>query len=77
MYHKLAGMTGTAETEAGEFWEIYKLDTVVIPTNRSISRDDKEDLIYKTKKEKYNAIIEEINKLREAGRPVLSWYYEC
>ncbi|HMZ94037.1 MAG TPA: preprotein translocase subunit SecA, partial [Chitinophagales bacterium] len=64
MYHKLAGMTGTAETEAGEFWEIYKLDTVVIPTNRTIARDDREDLIYKTKKEKYNAIIDEISKLK-------------
>jgi preprotein translocase subunit SecA len=71
MYHKLAGMTGTAETEAGEFWEIYKLDTVVIPTNRPITRDDRDDLIYKTKREKYNAIIEEIEKLRAEGRPVL------
>lgn len=71
MYHKLAGMTGTAETEAGEFWEIYKLDTVVIPTNRTIARDDREDLIYKTKKEKYNAIIDEISKLKAQGRPVL------
>ncbi len=71
MYHKLAGMTGTAETEAGEFWTIYKLDTVIIPTNRPIKRDDREDLIYKTKREKYNAIIEEIEVLRQAGRPVL------
>ncbi len=71
MYHKLAGMTGTAETEAGEFWEIYKLDTVVIPTNRTIARDDREDLIYKTKKEKYNAIIDEISRLKAEGRPVL------
>jgi preprotein translocase subunit SecA len=71
MYHKLAGMTGTAETEAGEFWEIYKLDTVVIPTNTPISRNDRDDLIYKTKREKYNAIIDEIVNLREAGRPVL------
>ena len=71
MYHKLAGMTGTAETEAGEFWEIYKLDVVVIPTNRPIIRDDREDLIYKTNKEKYNAVIEEVNKLTDAGRPVL------
>jgi preprotein translocase subunit SecA len=71
MYHKLGGMTGTAETEATEFWEIYKLDTVVIPTNREISRVDKDDLIYKTKKEKYNAIIEEIISLKEQGRPVL------
>lgn len=71
MYHKLAGMTGTAETEAGEFWEIYKLDVVNIPTNRDISRKDMEDLVYKTKREKYNAVIEEISKLKEAGRPVL------
>jgi preprotein translocase subunit SecA len=71
MYHKLAGMTGTAETEAGEFWEIYKLDVVVIPTNRKISRADREDLVYKTKREKYNAVIEEIVKLTAAGRPVL------
>jgi preprotein translocase subunit SecA len=71
MYHKLAGMTGTAETEAGEFWTIYKLDTVVIPTNRAISRDDRDDLVFKTKREKYNAIIDEIQQLREAGRPVL------
>lgn len=71
MYHKLAGMTGTAETEAAEFWTIYKLDTVIIPTNRPISRSDREDLVYKTKREKYNAIIEEIEVLRQAGRPVL------
>ena len=71
MYHKLSGMTGTAETEAGEFWEIYKLDVTVIPTNRPIARDDRDDLVYKTKREKYNAVIEEIVKLREAGRPVL------
>ncbi|MCO5248224.1 MAG: preprotein translocase subunit SecA [Chitinophagales bacterium] len=71
MYHKLAGMTGTAETEAGEFWTIYKLDTVVIPTNRPIIRDDRHDLVYKTKREKYNAIIDEIEELRHAGRPVL------
>jgi len=71
MYHKLAGMTGTAETEAGEFWEIYKLDVVVIPTNRSISRKDENDLIYKTKREKYNAVIDEVQRLTEAGRPVL------
>jgi len=70
-YHKLCGMTGTAETEAGEFWEIYKLDVVVIPTNRPIVRDDREDLIYKTNKEKYKAVIDEVNKLTEAGRPVL------
>ncbi len=71
MYHKLAGMTGTAETEASEFWSIYKLDVVVIPTNRKVIRDDRQDLIYKTKREKYNAVIEEIVKLVEAGRPVL------
>jgi preprotein translocase subunit SecA len=71
MYHKLAGMTGTAETEAGEFWNIYKLDVVVIPTNRPISRSDMNDRIYKTKREKYNAVIEEINSLVDAGRPVL------
>ncbi len=71
MYHKLAGMTGTAETEAGELWDIYKLDVVVIPTNRPIVRDDMNDRIYKTKREKYNAVIEEINTLVNAGRPVL------
>ncbi len=71
MYHKLSGMTGTAETEAGEFWEIYKLDVVVIPTNRPIVRDDREDLVYKTGREKYNAVIEEIEKLTGQGRPVL------
>jgi len=71
MYHKLAGMTGTAETEAGELWNIYKLDVMVIPTNRNISRKDHEDKIYKTKREKYNAVIEEISELRAAGRPVL------
>ncbi len=71
MYHKLAGMTGTAETEAGELWEIYKLDVVVIPTNRPIIRDDKEDLVYKTAREKYTAIIHEIVSLSDAGRPVL------
>ena len=71
MFHKLSGMTGTAETEAGEFWEIYKLDVVVIPTNRNIVRKDEEDLVYKTKREKYNAVIEEIVKLTTAGRPVL------
>lgn len=71
MYHKLAGMTGTAETEAQEFWNIYKLDVVVIPTNRPISRKDHNDLIYKTKREKYNAVIEEIVKCVNAGRPVL------
>lgn len=71
MYNKLAGMTGTAETEAGELWEIYKLDVVVIPTNRPIQRHDKHDLVYKTNREKYNAVIEEIEKLTAAGRPVL------
>jgi preprotein translocase subunit SecA len=71
MYHKLFGMTGTAVTEAGEFWEIYKLDVVEIPTNRAISRKDEEDVIYKTKREKYNAVIDEVVKLTEAGRPVL------
>ncbi|MCF8254557.1 MAG: preprotein translocase subunit SecA [Bacteroidia bacterium] len=71
MYHKLCGMTGTATTEAGEFWEIYKLDVVEIPTNRAISRKDEEDVIYKTKREKYNAVIDEIVKLTDAGRPVL------
>jgi preprotein translocase subunit SecA len=71
MYHKLAGMTGTAETEAGELWDIYKLDVVVIPTNRNIVRDDREDLVYKTKREKYNAVIDEIVELVNNGRPVL------
>ena len=71
MYHKLSGMTGTAETEAGEFWEIYKLDVVVIPTNKAISRKDFDDLIYKTKREKYNAVIDEVVKLTSEGRPVL------
>ncbi len=71
MYHKLAGMTGTAETEAGEFWDIYKLDVMAIPTNRPISRDDKDDLVYKTRREKFNAVIEEIETLTAAGRPVL------
>jgi len=71
MYHKLSGMTGTAETEAGELWDIYKLDVVVIPTNRPISRNDMEDRVYKTKREKYVAVIEEIDRLVAAGRPVL------
>jgi preprotein translocase subunit SecA len=71
MYNKLAGMTGTAETEAGELWEIYKLDVVVIPTNRPIIRDDRQDLVYKTNREKYNAVIEEIERLTADGRPVL------
>lgn len=71
MYHKLAGMTGTAETEASELWQIYKLDVVVIPTNRPIVRDDREDLVFKTAREKYNTVIDDIVKLTEAGRPVL------
>lgn len=71
MYHKLCGMTGTATTEAGEFWQIYKLDVVEIPTNRPISRKDEEDVIYKTKREKYNAVIDEVVKLSESGRPTL------
>ena len=71
MYHKLAGMTGTAETEAGELWDIYKLDVVVIPTNRKVIRDDREDLVYKTKREKYNAVVEEIVELNKIGRPAL------
>ena len=71
MYHKLAGMTGTAETEAGEFWDIYKLDVVTIPTNRPVAREDMKDRVYKTKKEKYAAVIEEIQRLIGEGRPVL------
>ncbi len=71
MYHKLAGMTGTAETEAGEFWDIYKLDVVTIPTNKPVARKDMEDRVYKTKKEKYAAVIDEIKSLVEQGRPVL------
>lgn len=71
MYRKLSGMTGTAITEAGEFWEIYKLDVVEIPTNRPIARKDKDDLVYKTKREKYNAVIDEVTELSKAGRPVL------
>ena len=71
MYHKLAGMTGTAETEAGEFWSIYKLDVVVIPTNRHVIRDDQDDLIYKTKKAKYTAVINKVEELIKEGRPVL------
>jgi preprotein translocase subunit SecA len=71
MYHKLAGMTGTAETEAGELWNIYKLDVVVIPTNKPVVRFDREDLVYKTKREKYNAVIDEISEMYNAGRPVL------
>jgi preprotein translocase subunit SecA len=71
MYNKISGMTGTAETEAGEFWEIYKLDVVAIPTNKQIVRDDKDDLVYKTNREKYNAVIEDIATLTEQGRPIL------
>ncbi len=71
MYRKLSGMTGTAVTEAGELWEIYKLDVVEIPTNRPIARDDREDLVYKTKREKYNAVVDEVTKLSQQGRPVL------
>lgn len=71
MYHKLAGMTGTAETEAGEFWDIYKLDVVVIPTNKPVVRLDANDFVYKTKREKYNAVIDEIVRLVDLGRPVL------
>ncbi|GAB3234262.1 preprotein translocase subunit SecA [Hymenobacter seoulensis] len=71
MYHKLGGMTGTAETEAGEFWEIYKLDVVVVPTNRGIARKDEHDKVFKTVREKYNAVAEEIQTLVQAGRPVL------
>ena len=71
MYHKLSGMTGTAETEASEFWSIYKLDVVVIPTNKKVIRDDRQDLVYKTAREKYNAVIAEIERLVGEGRPVL------
>ena len=71
MYHKLAGMTGTAITEAGEFWDIYKLDVVEIPTNRPVIRNDQDDRVYKTAREKYNAVIDEIVKMRESGRPTL------
>jgi len=71
MYNKIAGMTGTAETEAGEFWEIYKLDVISIPTNKPIQRDDKDDLVYKTNREKYNAVVEDIDTLCKQGRPIL------
>ena len=71
MYHKLAGMTGTAETEAAELWDIYKLDVTTIPTNLPVTRKDTQDLVYKTKREKYKAVIEEVAKMREAGRPIL------
>ena len=71
MYHKLSGMTGTAETEASEFFQIYKLDVVVVPTNKPIIRKDSNDLVFKTKREKYNAVIDEVEKMQEAGRPIL------
>ena len=71
MYHKLAGMTGTAETEAAEFWDIYKLDVVLIPTNKPVIREDAQDLVYKTKREKYNAVIDEVEKMTSEGRPIL------
>lgn len=71
MYHKLAGMTGTAETEAKEFWDIYKLDVVIVPTNRAVSRQDQDDFVYKSAREKYNAVILEVEELVAAGRPVL------
>ena len=71
MYHKLAGMTGTAETEAQELWDIYTLDVMSIPTNRPIARKDEDDMVYKTKREKFNAVIDDVVKLRDAGRPVL------
>jgi len=71
LYRKLAGMTGTAETEADEFWQIYKLDVVVIPTHRQVIRDDRDDKIYRTRREKYNSIIDEIERLHNEGRPIL------
>ena len=71
MYHKLSGMTGTAVTEAGEFWDIYKLDVVEVPTNRAVIRDDQNDRVYKTQREKYKAVIQEVEKMRNSGRPVL------
>ena len=74
MYHKLAGMTGTAETEAGEFWNIYKLDVVVIPTNVACIRKDREDIVYKTKREKYNAVIDEIVTHVQPGKTCACWY---
>ncbi len=70
-------MTGTAETEAGELWDIYKLDVVVIPTNRPIVRDDPEDFVYKTKREKYNAVIDEISDLVKTGQTSFGWYNFC
>ena len=77
MYRKLSGMTGTAVTEAGEFWEIYKLDVVEIPTNRPIARDDREDLVYKTKREKYNAVIDEVTALITSRKTSSYWYNQC
>lgn len=71
MYHKLSGMTGTASTEAGEFWDIYKLDVVEIPTNRPVIRKDMDDRVYKTAREKYAAVIEEVEEMRVSGRPCL------
>jgi preprotein translocase subunit SecA len=77
MYHKLGGMTGTAETEASEFWSIYKLDVVAIPTNKPVIRHDREDLIYKTKREKYKAVIDEINNLKSKLNDMESDFAEC
>jgi preprotein translocase subunit SecA len=77
MYKKLAGMTGTAETEAGELWDIYKLDVRGNPTNKKVVRDDREDLVYKTKREKFNAVIKEIEDLNSIGRPVPGGYHFC
>ena len=77
MYHKLAGMTGTAETEAGEFWDIYKLDVVTIPTNRPAVRKDYDDLVYKTMREKFNAVIDEIVRLDEARKTRVGGYNFC
>ena len=77
MYEKLSGMTGTAITEAGEFWEIYKLDVIEIPTNRPIARKDRDDLIYKTKREKYNAVIEEVSTLSKGWQTRAYWYHLC
>jgi preprotein translocase subunit SecA len=73
MYHKLAGMTGTAVTEAGELWDIYKLDVVTIPTNKPMTRQDKDDLVYKTMREKFNAVVEEIVRLTQEGRDLCWW----
>ena len=77
MYHKLAGMTGTAETEAGEFWDIYELDVVVIPTNRPIARKDENDKVYKTMREKFNAVAEEVVELTQARQTSSCWYHFC